>query len=347
MPVNNLDVRDLNHVLDKTRHIWEEARGKNIFITGGTGFFGFWLIETFVYINQSLNLGITAYILSRDPGSFCLKAPHLALRKDIKFIQGDVRTFETSDISFYYLIHAATQASAKLDIEAPDEMYEVIIKGTSHIIDLCKKSSVKKILFISSGAIYGQHAAQLGKITEDYTPFNESLNNLSAYARGKREAERLLQDYASTHDVELKIARCFAFVGPHLPLNTHFAVGNFIRDAIASKPILIHGDGSPMRSYLYTSDLAIWLWTILFQGSSGRAYNVGSDEAISILDLANLIRETISSSSEVTVLTPSNGNTVSSFYVPSTQRAQNELGLLNYVSLKEAIRLTAQWYNNT
>ena len=344
MPVRRLDVLDLDHVLDKTRNLWEAARGKNIFITGGTGFFGFWILETFLYINDSLNLGVTAYILSRDPASFRLKAPHLALRKELKFIQGDVRTFEIPDVNLHYVIHAATQSSAKLDVEAPDEMYAAITEGTQHVIDLCNQTGVKKLLFISSGAIYGKQALTITKIAENVNPSKESLSNISAYARGKREAEQLLQDYASTHDIELKIARCFAFVGPHLPLNTHFAIGNFIRDAMASNPIVINGDGTPMRSYLYASDLAIWLWTILFLGANGRAYNVGSDEEISILDLAHLVRESISSLSNVTVLGPSNDNAVRNFYVPSTQRAQIELGLRNYVSLKAAIRLTAQWY---
>ncbi len=80
---------------------------------------------------------------------------------------------------------------------------------------------------------------------------------------------------------------CWAFCGPHLPLHAHFAIGNFIGDVMAGRPIRIPGDGTPRRSFLYGSDLAIWLWTMLFKTSLQVPINVGLREEISILDRAN------------------------------------------------------------
>ena len=339
-----LPPEDLAHVLAHTHELWAEARGQSFFITGGTGFFGMWLLESFAHANDTLGLGARATVLTRDPAAFARKAPHLAARADLTFIQGDVRTFAFPAGQFTYVIHAATEASAKLNDEAPHEMLDAIIGGTRRVLDFAAQCGVKKLLLTSSGAVYGKQPPELTHIPEDYLGAPDPLLPGSAYGEGKRVSEHLCAVNALQHGYEVKIARCFAFVGPHLPLDAHFAVGNFIRDALAGRPIQINGDGTPLRSYLYAADLAVWLWTILFRAPSACAYNVGSPEALSIAELARMISELQRIHLPVTIARPSLPVSAPTRYVPDTRRAEAELALSVHLSLGEALRRTTRWH---
>lgn len=343
--VKPLPSEDLAHVLTHTRELWAEARGRSFFITGGTGFFGMWLLESFTHINDALGLGMRAVVLTRDPSAFAIKAPHLGGRADLQFIQGDVRSFGFPVGRFDYVIHAATEASAKLNEEAPHEMLDAIIGGTRRVLDFAAQCSVQKLLLTSSGAVYGKQPCEITHIPEDYSGAPDPLLPGSAYGEGKRVSEHMCAVHARRHGYEVKIARCFAFVGPHLPLDTHFAIGNFIRDALRGQPIHIGGDGTPMRSYLYASDLAVWLWTLLFKGASARAYNVGSAEDLSIKQLADAVSAALGGVSSVAVAQSPDASRPVSRYVPAVTRAQSEFGLKITVPLSDAVRRTAGWHH--
>jgi dTDP-glucose 4,6-dehydratase len=343
MPIKPLPHQDLADVLTHTRALWAEARGQSFFITGGTGFFGMWLLESFAYINDSLGLGMRATVLTRDPAAFAKKAPHLSQRADLEFILGDIRTFTFPSGHFDYVIHAATEASAKLNAEAPQEMLDAIIGGTRRVLDFAAQAGVKKLLLTSSGAVYGQQPADLTHVSEDYLGAPDPLLPGSAYGEGKRVAEHMCVVHAIQHGYEVKIARCFAFVGPHLSLDGHFAIGNFIRDALAGRPIHIAGDGTQMRSYLYASDLTVWLWTLLFRAPTAHAYNVGSADDLSIAQLATTVATALGGNSLVTVAQRPDPLRPLARYVPAVTRAQSEFALRSRVSLPEAIQRTALW----
>jgi len=336
---------DLDHILAHTEGLWEELRDRQLFITGGTGFFGCWILESFVWANDRLGLNAQALVLTRDMEAFRKKAPHLATHRAISFHIGDVRTFEFPMGAFSYMIDAGTPASAKLNQEDPVLMLEMIIEGTRHTLEFARRSGVKKYLFVSSGAVYGRQPSEMTHIPEEYGGAPGTMEIGSAYAEGKRLAELWCTIFHQQYGIETKIARCFAFVGPYLPLDIHFAIGNFIRDALTQKPVRMEGDGTPFRSYLYAADLAIWLWTILFRGKPCRAYNVGSSDEISILDLANMVAISVHPPYKVEVAKKPVAGRLPDRYVPSTKRAFIELGLEQKIPLAEAIRKTLSWYS--
>ena len=276
--------------------------------------------------------------------------PHLVSNPALTLVAGDVRNFTFPEGPFRYVIHAATEASAKQASDAPLEMLTTILAGTERALGFAATHGTEKFLLTSSGAIYGKQPSGLTHLPEDYLGGPDPLDAASVYAEGKRVAEQMcaLQSASlrsAKKKLECKIARCFAFVGPHLPLDAHFAIGNFIRDALAGNPIHVRGDGTPHRSYLYASDLAIWLWTILFRASPSRAYNVGSEQSVSILDLARETCAAVRPQLEIRVDRHPLANAPVLRYVPATARAREELGLEQRIGLHEAIRRTAQWYS--
>jgi dTDP-glucose 4,6-dehydratase len=161
----------------------------------------------------------------------------------------------------------------------------------------------------------------------------------SAYGEGKRISEWLASQ-AIAKGLEIKIARVFALVGPHLPLNKHFAIGNFLQNAMAGEQIIIQGDGTPYRSYLYAADMAAWLWAVLIRGQPGRAYNVGSEESLSIRSLAERICGLLDCAHGVAALQNAQPGLAPAHYVPDTARARHELHLPPAMVLDEAITRT-------
>jgi dTDP-glucose 4,6-dehydratase len=341
--VPSLFTSDLDHVIKYTHADWEELRGRRLFVTGGTGFFGMWLLESFLWANKQLSLDAEIVVLSRDPAAFLAKAPHLVNQAPLSFHTGDVTSFAFPRGHFSHIIHAATSTGVNI---APRDLISMIVDGTRHTLDFALHCGAQKFLFTSSGAVYGQQPSNIIHVPEEYYGGPDILNTTAAYAESKRLAEQLCAVYSQTHGVETKISRCFAFVGPYLPLDSHFAIGNFIRDALNDGPIVVNGDGLARRSYLYAADLAIWLWTILFRGVSCRAYNTGAETTITFSELAQVVAETLSPDAAVRITQAATAARPPQNYVPKTYRARQELGLDVWVGLVEAIRRTGRWHRS-
>ena len=345
--VKPLPAEDLEHICAHTRELWESARGKRFFITGGTGFFGAWLIESFVYLNRELALNAEAIVLTRDPSASRIKASPQALDPSVKFHKGDVRNFDFPDAQIDFVIHAATPTVQEA-ASSPIDLLGTVIHGTERVVELARRRGAQSFLLTSSGAVYGRQPEGISHLSEDYVGSPAWLDKNAVYAEGKRVAEQICSLAANETDIRFAIARCFAFVGPHLPLDQHFAIGNFIRDALAGKNISIRGDGTPTRSYLYSADLAIWLWTILLSSCEADShlsvFNIGSSQAITIRDLAALVVEELDDSLKIDIEQWPETNQECHQYVPDVSKAARLLGLRPWVGLREAIRRTAAWH---
>lgn len=300
---------------------------QHIFVTGGTGFFGKSILD-YRLRNRDFLARTNLTILSRDPSAFQESHPDLANQPGITWIKGDVCDLDLNALdrfSFDAILHAA----ALLNPAASEaEIRTVALAGTRNVIALAKRQNCRKLLLTSSGAVYGPTCQPVSE--------NHPMTPATPYGKAKLDVERLCVESG----VPTLITRCFAFTGHHLDRKIYYAIGNFIQDSLDNKPIVIKGDGTPLRSYLYADDLVEWLFAILDRGEPGRPYNVGSPHGLSIRELAETVRDTLGTANDIQVLGRPAG-TPPSVYVPDTSRAMRELDLEVKVNLPEAIRLSA------
>ena len=328
---------DLEQVLNLAGPDLSTFRGGRIFLTGSTGFFGRWLAETWAFAQAHLQLQGELHILSRDPEMRIRECPHLNRHAGIHFHRGDQSSFDFPEGTFDAVIHGAVEHGS------PAQTFLKNLEGMHRTLEFAKAAKASRFLLISSGAVYGIQPPALNRIPESYPGTRDALEASSAYSLAKSASEFLACEATRAGGPDCVIARAFAFLGPGLPLDRNYAIGNFIRDAMGSGPIRIEGDGTPFRSYLYAGDLAVWLWALLARGCGGMAYNVGSPDAISILNLAERVRNTLCPGRAIIVAEQPDPTRSPARYVPDTSHAEQELGLKVTVPLETGLQRTAAW----
>lgn len=315
----------------------------HILMTGGTGFFGLALLRHIVA------LGDTAprlTVLSRDPARFAAQHPQLAAHA--RWLYGDVLLAKELPRGerFSHILHAAADSTLGPRL-SPLQRYDQIVKGTRNMLDYALACGAERFLLTSSGGVYGRSPVGMAAVPETYHGMPDPLDPQQTYGVAKRAAEHLCALYGQTTGLDVVVARCFAFVGPDLPLNVHFAIGNFIRDALYADRIIVNGDGLPLRSYLAQEDLARWLMLLLHEGKAGEAYNVGSDQVISIAELAHLVGLNLAPGKSVDVLgIPDEVQGQRNVYVPDIRKIRETLGATISVTLSEAIVSTGRATRN-
>lgn len=334
---------DQDHILKQVGNCWFKLERKNIFISGGTGFIGKWLIGSLILANKIYSLNCKVAILTRNSQVFRNSYDYIANDPAVSFIDNDIRFLTHDSKEYDFVIHAATDVSLS---NSPIDTFDVCSIGTRSILDFAIKSKASNFLLLSSGAVYGKQPPELNSIDELYNGIPDRISEKSAYGLGKICSEWMTSEYNRKYGLNTKIARCFSFVGPYLPMDKHFAIGNFIKDAITGGSIVINGDGTPIRTYLYSADLAVWLWRILLDGDKGDVFNVGGDRQISIEQLATLIKDLVNPKAKIIVGNKNVKNIFPERYVPDINLAQKKLGLFPIISLDKSIENTTKWFLN-
>jgi dTDP-glucose 4,6-dehydratase len=327
---------DLEAVFKSNEPFWSELKNQRIFLTGGTGFIGKWILETFLYANRKLDLNASILVLTRNAEAFNKSYPHLC-QENVEFQTDDILHFPYTKGRFSHVIHLAGDSNACQ--ETDETVFSVLSKGTKRTLEFAETRDCEKFLFLSSGAFYGTQPLYVKKMHEAFSyQITDSCEAGFSYRMGKRVAEK----HVMQSSLKVKIARLYCAIGPYQNLNAHFAASQFIKDGLEKKPITITGHPETVRSYLYASDMASWLWRILFKGGSKHPYNVGSDEAFTIPHIAKEISKHFESDC---VLDPPKGRSIPTRYVPSIERAFG-LGLDVSIPFKRAVAKTCHWFKN-
>jgi nucleoside-diphosphate-sugar epimerase len=337
---------DLEEINQNSTSDLEETVNKPLVITGASGFVGTWLTLSWVSARKKLNGKGQLLITSRNPQSLLPLINVIDSRSPVTALSSDIRNLHIpSEFRNGDLIHAATPASAALNSSDPATMLKIIIEGQERVIVEALRMN-NKLLFLSSGAVYGRQPLDLSHLPETWEGAPQIGDSNSAYHEGKRVAELMGNIAATKQGLQFVTARLFAFIAPFLPLGTHFAAGNFIRDAVTSNQIEIQSGGGSVRSYLYATDLCSSLWALLARGESMRAYNVGSEHEVTIKDLALEVASCTNKNAGVVIHGVDNTENVNR-YVPSVERALKELGVSQVVLLSQAISRTSAWLRET
>lgn len=336
--------RDTEAVLSGRTELLKPLAGAKIFITGGTGFLGTWLLELIAVLNAKHKFNTQVTVFSRSAPDFARRHKHLGARKEFHFLEGDIRYLTELPHETDFIIHAAALTDRRLFASNPTAVGEVNGMGAIRLLRAANLlEDLKKILLVSSGLVYGPQPLNVERIAENFSSGFACDNSNAVYAESKRFAESFAAAAVSEAKLPLVIVRPFAFVGPYQSLELPWAVTDFIRDSLAGRPIKIMGEGTTVRSLMYASDYAFWTLAALARGETRNVYNLGSPEPVELLALARMITQHFSPAPEILTRVGQSGHETTRL-VPCVDKARRELGVELTVPLAEAIQKTIHWH---
>lgn len=319
----------------------DALRGKTILITGGTGFVGAWVARSLAWLNDKFDFKCRIILLARNPDKLEKNDPELYQRADITFIRSDVRSIHNLPNDVNFIIHAAASPDNRIHMSDPVNTMDVIAIGTKAVMDAATRlSDIEGIVHLSSGQVYGKPPVNGDTLIETMLGGFFKSDITSIYPEAKRYSETVCLAYRSLYKLPISIVRPFSFIGPFQELNKPWAINSFLQEALNNQPIRIVGNGKPQRSYLYATDMAAWLLMALANGKRGDVYNLGSSEAVSLLDVANKINAIISKPVEIIV---QNHNNDISKFVPNLDHITKQLKIQELFSFEKALQHTVKW----
>lgn len=257
---------------------------KKVLITGGAGFIGSWLCDVLI--------GLASQVTVVDDLSTgrIKNIEHLLVNKQIKLIENDVCSYKSAE-KFDIIFHMAAHASPDEYMLHPIETLQTSATGTQKIAELARKNDAT-LLFASTSEVYGD--AEIVPTSESYWGRVNPIGPRSCYDEGKRFAEALLMAYCKQHGLDVRVPRIFNSYGPRLREDGFYgrAMSRFILQALTEKPITVYGDGKQTRSFCYITDTVTGLMLLMSNpNAKGEVVNIGNTQEITILELAEKIKE--------------------------------------------------------
>lgn len=347
---NNIIEQDLQFIANYQLN-WSVFEGKTILVTGANGFLPAYMVETILFLNESM-FSIPAKIvcLVRNMDKAKQRFSFYAERKELFLIQADINEPLSCKLPVNYIIHAASQASPRYFDSDPVGTLLPNCIGTYNLLKYAQKNPIDGFLFFSSGEIYGEADPAFIPSKEDYYGIVNSTSVRSCYAESKRMGETMCVSWYHQFNVPAKIVRPFHTYGPGMRLDDGRVFADFVSDIVNNKNIIMRSDGSALRAFCYLADAVVGFFTVLLKGKNGEAYNVGNPKGeLSIKDLAFALVNLFPEKKLKVIETPVQKDTnyfKSNIHrnCPDISKIEN-LGWTPCFSVQEGFRRTIQSYN--
>ncbi len=338
---SSIESEDQDFVFEQLQPKIPLLSNKKILITGGTGFVGTWILKSLLTFSKASTKAPQIFVLSRNPEKYLISHPEFRHAKNFDFIQGDLLTF-TYDEKIDFFIHGAALVPQNLNTHFNnDQIRESIIQGTRNALQVAKKSLAEVFLMLSSGAVY---SPKLGSgFTEKDPTCSVQTKETGSYQLSKVIAENLLFDDQDSKSMVKQIARLFTFTGPYFPLDGNYAITEFIKSAIMTKEIHIKGHPNSVRSYMYGTDLVIWLWNMILSNENRALYNIGSAVPLTIGNLARMVSSSCPGT-DVFIDSTAYERAITSYY-PDTKSIENNLNVSIGYTPQSAVKRSIDWFS--
>ncbi len=266
---------------------WGELKGKTVLISGANGYVPQYLVHGLLKRNDLYQDGIKVVALCRNRERAYGRFSAYLGRKDFELILQDVCASVSCGGPVDYIIHGASPADKKSWQEDALAVYEANVTGCRNLLGLAREKQAVFML-ISSVDVYGKFPGE-ERLTEDRHGELDLLDTANVYACAKRASETLCACH-SRSGVSCKIVRPFQILAGGIRPDDGRLHINFISQMLEKNEIVLRGDGTPRRSFLYVTDAITGMLTVLLKGKSGEAYNLCMEEGeASVLELAQLM----------------------------------------------------------
>jgi UDP-glucose 4-epimerase len=297
----------------------------NILVTGGAGFIGKHLVK-FLIENKN-NVSILDNFSNSDK-----KWISKFKKYQIKIFEGDIRNDEdilkaTKDQDL--VIHLAAKISVEESIKNPSETFEINVKGTEKVLEICKKNNVKKIIVASSAAVYGEGNEKY-KITEQ-----TKLNAISPYGESKIEMEKEIIKFCSNNQINYVILRFFNIYGLNQSMEYAGVITKFLEKIEKSENLIIFGDGMQTRDFVAIEDIINSIHNAIEYTENG-IFNIASGEKITIKELAKLMILLSNKTLGIEYVKSKKGDI--KYSEADIQLAKNYLNYFSKIELKDGIK---------